>query len=516
MHRSPRGLHPAIAAILFIWAGSAAAVAGEVSQDGRLIALWTFNEPFGAVCSDSGPAGLEASASGRGGLGVSRNDGVFGKCLSLSGDHSIEIPGKPDLDGLRDLSLSAWVLPTDLSGLPRDLPQGRRRPRVLFSFQEDGTILSLGLNVGGYVECDAPIDPAAGPRRLLAPLRGHLRRPIHAGLPRRQGDRLAGAAGRDRRRRPRAGLHRLLERRRVLPGPPRRPADLPRRPDRRGDRRAPCRRPARSPCRGATPPPAASRAGRAAARPLDVQRDRRRGRDPRPLARRRPGPADSGRRPHAPRGPRASTAAAVDLRGKPPPRRPTAARASDERDADLAVAPGSGRATSAASARSSARSAAPASSSPSRTTARSLSLGLNVGGYVGVRRARSIRRRLARRRLAPLRRHLRRRGRCASTWTARRSARSSRPGELAIDAGRARFIGSSGGDGRALPGRAWTTCGSTPTALTSEDRSRALHRPGARVARPRLPASSRQPCSARSTAGHVLRRDARRGRGRHR
>ena len=31
--------------------------------------------------------------------------------------------------------------------------------RVLFSFQNDGTILSLGLNINGYVECDAKITP---------------------------------------------------------------------------------------------------------------------------------------------------------------------------------------------------------------------------------------------------------------------------------------------------------------------------------------------------------------------
>ena len=36
--------------------------------------------------------------------------------------------------------------------------------RVLFSFQNDGTILSLGLNIGGYVECDAKIS-RTGARR---------------------------------------------------------------------------------------------------------------------------------------------------------------------------------------------------------------------------------------------------------------------------------------------------------------------------------------------------------------
>ena len=47
----------------------------------------------------------------------------------------------------------------NLSGF-REIFRQECDSRLLFSFQESGTILSLGLNIGGYVECDAGIDPA--------------------------------------------------------------------------------------------------------------------------------------------------------------------------------------------------------------------------------------------------------------------------------------------------------------------------------------------------------------------
>ena len=57
------------------------------------------------------------------------------------------------------LSFSAWVQPSDLPAF-REIIRQECPQRVLFSFQENGAILSLGLNIGGYVECDAAIEPA--------------------------------------------------------------------------------------------------------------------------------------------------------------------------------------------------------------------------------------------------------------------------------------------------------------------------------------------------------------------
>jgi hypothetical protein len=57
------------------------------------------------------------------------------------------------------MTIAAWVRPVELSGF-REILRQECDERVLFSFQNDGTVLSLGLNVNGYVECDASIDPA--------------------------------------------------------------------------------------------------------------------------------------------------------------------------------------------------------------------------------------------------------------------------------------------------------------------------------------------------------------------
>jgi hypothetical protein len=57
------------------------------------------------------------------------------------------------------VTFSAWTRPADLSGF-REIFRQECPERLLFSYQESGTILSLGLNIGGYEECDAVIDPA--------------------------------------------------------------------------------------------------------------------------------------------------------------------------------------------------------------------------------------------------------------------------------------------------------------------------------------------------------------------
>ena len=57
-----------------------------------------------------------------------------------------------------EIAFSAWVKPTDLSGF-RELYRQECAERLLFSFQNSGTVLSLGLNINGYIECDATLDP---------------------------------------------------------------------------------------------------------------------------------------------------------------------------------------------------------------------------------------------------------------------------------------------------------------------------------------------------------------------
>ena len=95
--------------------------------------------------------------------GAERTGGVHGAGIRLAGQHRIEAAIGPTLKGIEKLTLSAWVKPAAFDRyneiLRQECPQ-----RLLFSFQENGKLLSLGLNVKGYAECDAPLpaDAAAG------------------------------------------------------------------------------------------------------------------------------------------------------------------------------------------------------------------------------------------------------------------------------------------------------------------------------------------------------------------
>ncbi len=89
---------------------------------------------------------------------VAAQRGVHGSALSLRGNHQLRVPALPALPE-NQFAISAWVRPLELSGY-REIYRQECAERILFSFQHDGTILSLGLHINGYVECDAPVDPA--------------------------------------------------------------------------------------------------------------------------------------------------------------------------------------------------------------------------------------------------------------------------------------------------------------------------------------------------------------------
>jgi len=151
--------------VVLILAASAACLTGGDSPlgpeeiDKPLLARWDFDEAFGRTCWDSSGHGYDASPEGGRGAGLQRIQGLFGNAMVFSGNHLLRVPGKPDFGELSALSLSAWVRPTELSEYREIFRKEDGDRRVLFSFQHDGTILSLGLNVHGYVECDAPLDP---------------------------------------------------------------------------------------------------------------------------------------------------------------------------------------------------------------------------------------------------------------------------------------------------------------------------------------------------------------------
>lgn len=132
---------------------------GPVSIDKPRIACWSFDEEFDLDCVDTSGNGLDASPARSTDGGLARAQGVFGGAMGFAGHHNLRVPGKPDFNGVRKVSFSAWTLPTDLSGFREIFRKDDGLNRVLFSFQDGGTVLSLGLNVSGYVECDAKIDP---------------------------------------------------------------------------------------------------------------------------------------------------------------------------------------------------------------------------------------------------------------------------------------------------------------------------------------------------------------------
>ena len=125
-----------------------------------LIGYWDFDEPVGGQCRDVSGGGLDA-APDRPTAGLIRTPGVFGGAMGFTGRHMLRLTARPKLAGLKAISLTAWVRPTRFERYNEIFRKEDGDRRVLFSFQEHARILSLGLNVGGYVECDARLDPKA-------------------------------------------------------------------------------------------------------------------------------------------------------------------------------------------------------------------------------------------------------------------------------------------------------------------------------------------------------------------
>lgn len=146
---------------VLLWAGAGWTAPSEEPSPASprlekpLLAHWSFDEPPGLVRDVSG-GGRHA----RLGSALETVRGVHGQALQLRGPHALQVRGVWPGRELAGIALSAWVKPTDLTAF-REIFRQECAHRVLFSFQEHGAILSLGLNVGGYVECDAPIQPEA-------------------------------------------------------------------------------------------------------------------------------------------------------------------------------------------------------------------------------------------------------------------------------------------------------------------------------------------------------------------
>ena len=369
-----------LAAIVLL-AGAAAGLRGEDPAptppvlDQPLIAGWSFDELFGSTCGDASGHGHHASPEHPGAAGLQRVPGLFGTAMAFSGNHRLRVPGKPEFGELPALSFSVWVLPTDLSGYREIFRKEDGDQRVLFSFQQDGTVLSLGLNVGGYVECDAPRLTHTGAGRALAPLCRHLRRLRQCASTSTERRSARCAARHGERRRAGVRAPRLVRRRRVLPGRDGRTADLRRGAEPGGDRSAARERPGGDggACQGGSWRRATARA------PLLAHWTANEGALAPEVADASGGPPwQCGRR----RRRRASGASMATPSTWRAPTRWQQPAGEIETLPALTFSAWCARWSSAGSARSSVRRmASGASSSPSRRTARS-SLGLNIDGYV--------------------------------------------------------------------------------------------------------------------------------------
>ena len=137
---------------------SAAEPARPGLVDKALIAHWTFDEETGNACADSRGRGHDASPEGPAVLG--RVEGLFGNAVKFPELHKLRVPGMPDVGCVERITLSAWTLPVEFEDDNEIFHKEDGNDRVLFAFQANGTILSLGLNIGGYVQCGASIKPA--------------------------------------------------------------------------------------------------------------------------------------------------------------------------------------------------------------------------------------------------------------------------------------------------------------------------------------------------------------------
>lgn len=169
MHLVIQSLQLAIGAVVLLPVLARSAGADDSSPDpsrvtSGLLARWSFDaEAVGARLPDDSGSALDATAT----PSPMRVRGVLGSAISLEGAHAVRLERFPVIPSglpagpadLGEISLAVWARPSSLSGF-RELFRQESGHRVLFSFQESGTILSLGLDIGGYLECDARIEPA--------------------------------------------------------------------------------------------------------------------------------------------------------------------------------------------------------------------------------------------------------------------------------------------------------------------------------------------------------------------
>lgn len=135
----------------------ASSVVIAASVDKPLAAHWTFDLETDGLFKDSSANGCDAMLEA--GTKPVFIDGLFGKAVSLSGEHKLRVSEKLDSSKFDRITLSVWVRPTSFDRYNEIFRKENGDNRILFSFQEHATVLSLGLNINGNIECDAVMKP---------------------------------------------------------------------------------------------------------------------------------------------------------------------------------------------------------------------------------------------------------------------------------------------------------------------------------------------------------------------
>lgn len=119
--------------------------------------MWLFDEGSGKTAKDSSGNGNDGTLMGNAKWAA----GKFGQAISFDGTNSyVNIPNSDSLNPTSEITLAAWIQPVTVTNITyiEIMRQESGDQRKLFSFQLNGTQLTLGLNTAGvYWETDFPI-----------------------------------------------------------------------------------------------------------------------------------------------------------------------------------------------------------------------------------------------------------------------------------------------------------------------------------------------------------------------
>jgi hypothetical protein len=148
-----------LSAILLSAGAVALPVSANAAADNTLVAHWTFDDA--ANPAETATSAKYATTVSK--HGIATAPGVFGNALVLNAadGHAISVAADLLPEDLRELTFSSWIcLKEPPTGNSTILRKEDGEMRLLFSIQNGGQFLSLGLNCGrNYAELDALLSP---------------------------------------------------------------------------------------------------------------------------------------------------------------------------------------------------------------------------------------------------------------------------------------------------------------------------------------------------------------------